>query len=97
MRRLEKRDANHSEIVAALRKAGVHVVETAHAGSGYPDLTCGWRGSWILVEVKDGAKPPSARQLTPDQIKFHAECAERGLPCFVVKSVDEALALFRGE
>jgi hypothetical protein len=97
MRRAAKRDANQPEIVAALRKIGVFVVDLASAGDGIPDLLCGWHGSWKLVEVKDGSKPPCERQLTPDQIKFHAVCAERGLPCFVVNSVDEALSLFRGE
>jgi hypothetical protein len=42
----------------------------------------------FLVEVKDGAKPPSARQLTPDQERWHREW--RG-PVAVVTSVDEAL------
>ena len=95
MRRAAKRDANQSMIVDALRKSGVYVVDLAAVGDGVPDLLCGREGIWKLVEVKDGSKPPSARQLTADQIKFHAICAERGLPCFVVKDVDEALALFQ--
>lgn len=94
-RQTHKVDANQPEIVAALRKIGVFVVDLASAGDGIPDLLCGWHGSWKLVEVKDGAKPPCERQLTPDQVKFHAIAAERGLPCFVVKTVDEALSLFK--
>lgn len=95
MRRAPRKDANHGEIVDALRKVGVYVVDLAGAADGIPDLLCGWHGSWMLVEVKDGSKPASRRQLTDDQVVFHAECAERGLPCYVVKSVDEALSLFR--
>lgn len=94
-RQVRKVDANQPEIVAALRKIGVFVVDLASAGGGIPDLLCGWHGSWKAVEVKDGSKPPSQRQLTKDQIEFHAVCAERGLPCFVVNSVDEALSLFK--
>lgn len=95
MRRAPRKDANHPEIVAALRKIGVFVVDLAGAADGIPDLLCGWHGTWKVVEVKDGQKSPSRRQLTPDQVEFHAICAERGLPCFVVESVDEALSLFR--
>lgn len=95
MRRAAKRDANHPEIVAALRGIGVFVVDLGAVGDGIPDLLCGWRGAWKLVEVKDGKKPPSARQLTADQVKFFSECAMRDLPGFVVSSVDEALSLFR--
>lgn len=94
-RQPHKVDANQPEIVAALRKIGVFVVDLASAGGGIPDLLCGWHGSWKAVEVKDGSRPPCERQLTPAQVKFHAECAERGLPCYVVKSVDEALSLFK--
>jgi hypothetical protein len=53
-----------------------------------PDLLIGWRGKNLLVEVKDGSKPPSDRKLTPDQVKWHE--AWRGQVC-VVKSVQEAL------
>lgn len=92
MRRIAKRDANHPEIVAALRAAGCGVVDLAAVGAGVPDLlVCEpvhpFR-SW-LIEVKDSAKPPSARKLTPDQVKFHA--AWRG-DIAIVTTVAEALA-----
>jgi hypothetical protein len=92
VRRAAKRDNNHAEIVAALRAAGCGVVDLAAVGTGVPDLVvCAptWPHTTSLIEVKDGRKPPSARQLTPDQQKFHA--AWRG-PIAVVTNVAEALA-----
>ena len=70
MRRAAKVDANQSLIVAALRKAGCSVWSSAALGKGFPDLVVGYQGRTFLVEVKDGSKPPSARQLTPDQQEF---------------------------
>jgi len=70
MRKAAKVDGNHSAIVNALRDAGFSVSSTAAIGSGFPDVVCGLGGRTFLVEIKDGAKPPSARNLTPDQVKF---------------------------
>lgn len=90
--RAAKIDANQPQIVDALRKAGCRVCITSSFGGGLPDLLVGFPNREIaLVEVKDGSKPPSARKLTPDQVKFHAEWY--GWPLFVVTSVDEALGL----
>lgn len=43
----------------------------------------------MLMEVKDGAKPPSARRLTPDQLDWHA--AWQGGALAVVDSPEAAL------
>jgi Holliday junction resolvase len=90
MRRAAKTDRNQAEIVAALRKVGATVVSLAAVGSGVPDLLVGHKGGTYLLEIKDGTKPPSARELTPDQIEWHIEW--RGGACTVVNSVGEALA-----
>lgn len=71
MRRAAKIDANQPAIVAALRKAGATVQSLAAIGDGCPDLLVGYCGLTALLEVKDGSKPPSARQLTPDQQQWH--------------------------
>jgi hypothetical protein len=83
-------DANQREIVAALRKCGASVQSLSEVGRGCPDLLVGWRGFNLLLEVKDGNKPPSARRLTDDQRVWHM--AWRG-QVVVIKSVDEACAL----
>lgn len=36
-------------------------------GRGCPDILVGWRQKNFLFEIKDSAKPPSARELTPDE------------------------------
>lgn len=87
-RRGNKVDANQSEIVDALRGAGASVSITSDAGSGFPDLCIGIDFRNGFFEVKDGAKPPSARKLTPDQEKFRREW--KGHYC-VVSTVEEAL------
>lgn len=90
MRRAAKIDRNQPEIVSALRKVGATVVTLAAVGKGVPDLLVGFRQSTYLLEVKDGQKPPSDRQLTPDQIDWHV--AWTGGPCAVVSCVGEALS-----
>jgi hypothetical protein len=89
VRRAAKIDANQPEIVAALRKAGALVIPTHMVGGGFPDLVVCFRGQTLLMEVKDGSKPPSARLLTPDQLAFHA--AWIGGPLSIVQDVEGAL------
>ena len=93
MRRANRIDDNQNDIVAALRKAGA-TVRIISQGEGIPDLLVGFRGETILLEVKDGNKPPSARTLTDAEKKFFDEW-EGGL-CVVVKSVGEALEMLEG-
>jgi hypothetical protein len=93
MRRANRIDDNQNDIVAALRKAGA-TVRIISQGEGIPDLLVGFRGETILLEVKDGKKPPSARTLTDAEQKFFNEW-EGGL-CMVVKSVEDALEMLEG-
>lgn len=86
-------DANQAAIVDALRKLGALVHSTARLGGGFPDLVVLWRGVVLLVEVKDGRKPPSARKLTPDELAFR----DLGWPVHVVESVEQALQLLAAE
>lgn len=69
-RPVANRDANHGEIVAALRAVGCTIVDLAAVGGGVPDLLVGYRGVNLLVEVKDGSRVPSERRLRPSQVAF---------------------------
>lgn len=98
MRRAAKVDHNQAEIVKALRDAGCGVLDLSAVGKGCPDLlvhaptypACKVN---VLLEVKDGKKSPSARKLTPDQVKFHESW--KGF-IYTVTNVDEALAAVLG-
>lgn len=90
MRRVAKTDANQPEIVAALRKMGASVTLLSQVGGGCPDLLVGIAGVNLLLEVKDGSKPPSARKLTADQVEWHGSW--RGQKA-VVASVEEAMSV----
>lgn len=65
-------DSNHEDVVKALLAASMKAVNTAQMGNGFPDLCVGFRGINVFLEIKDGAKVPSARMLTADEIEFHA-------------------------
>jgi len=90
MRRAANLDSNQPDIVDALRKAGASVTSTAGVGNGFPDLAVGVRGVTVLMEVKDGSKPPSHRKLTSPEREWHG--AWRG-SVFVVESVEQALKI----
>lgn len=93
MRRAAKVDANQPAIVAALREAGATVQSLAAIGDGCPDLLVGYQGVTLLMEIKDGTKPPSARRLTPDQLAWHG--AWRGGALSVVMDEEGAIRALR--
>jgi Holliday junction resolvase len=71
--RAARTDANHIQVVEALRSVGATVQSLAGMGKGVPDLLVGYRQTTLLMEVKDGQKSPSQRKLTEDQLKWHRE------------------------
>ncbi len=87
-RRAAKVDANQGAIVRALRSIGATVQSLATVGKGCPDIVVGWGGQNYLLEIKDGAKVPSKRALTPLEQDWHDMW--RG-SVQVVESVDDAL------
>ena len=83
----KRRDANETAIRRALEHVGAQVYPIDKPA----DLLVGFRQRWHLLEVKDGAKPPSKRALTPGEAIVAAECQWEGLPYHVVLSESEAL------
>ena len=74
MRRAPRIDANQRMIVAGLRCIpGVSVFSTAALGNGFVDVVVGYKGTNYMLEIKDGAKAPSERKLTPAEQRFHDE------------------------
>lgn len=92
MRRAARVDENQGLIVKALRACG-STVRIITQGDGIPDLLVGYRGHTILMEVKDGNKPPSARQLTTAEQIFFDQWT--GGKLFIVNSVEEALDVLK--
>lgn len=94
-----KVDSNTTAIVSALRAMGVLVEpRLARVGEGVPDLLCGYRGETWLLEVKDGAKPASARRLTPQEAEWHRAWNEGGGGRVeVVHSPEEAVRVVTGK
>ena len=84
-RRAARKDDNHTVIVKAFRKRGWSVLDTAQL-KNCVDLVVAKDGYTVMVEVKDGAKPPSARKLTIGELKFKQMW--KG-PYFMVLSVDD--------
>lgn len=64
-------DENQTNIIQKFRGAGYSVAVTSNLGSGFPDLVVGKYGINLLIEIKDGDKPPSKRKLTEDEERWH--------------------------
>ena len=84
-------DANHRAVATALRRAGCAVLDVSALPGLGCDLFVGARGRWYVLEVKDGAKPPSARTLTPSEERLRDLAAALGLPYAVVLDERDAL------
>lgn len=98
MRKYARLDATHKEIVAEFIRLGCKVQSLATIGNGCPDLVVAVPGhdpNCIMVEVKDGSKPPSKRGLTEDQIRWHANWSGRIWTIESVEQVAECVSYYR--
>lgn len=92
MRTKARVDENQNEIVEAFRAMGATVLITSQLKNCF-DLLVGYRGVNIIVEVKDGSKPPSQRKLTDGEKKFRDNW--RGGEYYIINSIDEAINLLK--
>lgn len=86
-------DANQKDVVAALRRIGATVEPLHRVGGGCPDLLVGFRGRNLLIEVKDGNKPPSERKLNAIQVDWHGGWKGQ---VAVAEDADAAVAIVLG-
>ena len=97
-KRAARVDGNHSDIKRDFELLGCSVADTSGAGDGFPDLVVGFVTSHfpfkvnVLVEVKDGSKPPSERKLTPKQKIFHDNWIG---PIEIVKDQEDVIRVVR--
>jgi len=68
-RRAAKVDDNQKEIVALFRNLGWTVLIISQL-KNCCDIIVSKSGRTVAIEIKDGAKPPSARKLSDGEIKF---------------------------
>ena len=85
-----KKDANHGEIVDALKTHGACVIDMSHVGQGFPDLIVGFSGQTLLMEIKNPKTAYGKRGLNKNQSKWRDGWI--GGPYAVVSSIDGALA-----
>ncbi len=83
-------DSNQPAVVKALRDIGVSVKVVSET-KGFCDIIAGYRGVNVLLEIKDGSLPPSARKLTADEQAFHDTWA--GQIAIVTSPEDAQLAV----
>lgn len=93
MRKRAKKDDNHDDIAGAFRRLGWSWLDTHQLGDGAIDGIAGKTGHNVLVEIKDGAKPPSRRRLTPHEKEFHR--LWRG-PIAIIQSIEDVVAYHNG-
>lgn len=65
-----KKDANHSDVVDALKKAGASVIDMSHVGRGFPDLIVGANSKTLLVEIKNPKTSYGRKGLNKNQTKW---------------------------
>ena len=88
-----KVDANHREIVRALRRLGCTVLDLSSHGRDVPDLAVGYRGVVTLIELKNPQNKGSTRGLSAGQRRWLAEWPG---PTAVLWSVEDAVAWVTG-
>lgn len=87
-------DSNHNEIVDTFRSMGCVVTSTTCV-KGFCDMVVAWKGLYLLIEVKDGAKPPSKRKLTPMEAAYHIKVEGVGCKVYIIKNKEEAINLIK--
>ncbi len=76
MIRAAKKDDNHAEIAKFFKDNGWSVLDISQL-KNCADIIIGRGLQTVIIEIKDGKKPPSQRKLTAGEFKFSKEwCGE---------------------
>jgi hypothetical protein len=89
-----KKDANHAELVGALRKLGASVLDLSGLGSGIPDLVVWCAERYVLVDIKNRGTAYGRRGLNKNQKEWADGWST---PVFLVYDTADVEALVKGE
>ena len=89
MQRASRQDSNHGIIRQVFIDAGLSTLDL-HQLKGACDLIVGGLGINVLIEIKDGSKPPSKRRLTEKEEAFHNRWIG---PLFIIETIEQARTL----
>jgi hypothetical protein len=81
-RHAKRRDRNEPELVKLAKSLGAYLYRTDKPG----DWLLGFRGTWIVVEIKGEDGSP-----TPDQIAFSREARARRLPYWTWRTDEDVM------
>lgn len=89
MRTAAKKDANHNEIADRLVELG-WVVQDLSQLKNCCDMAAAKNFFTVMIEVKDGSKPPSQRKLTKGETEFRNKWCQQGVwyLCESIEDVD---------
>jgi hypothetical protein len=90
--RHKRKDDNHDEIKEEFERLGAGVKDV-HSLPDFVDIIVTYQDSTVMVEIKDGAKPPSARKVTPGEQKFSDYWISKGGKWACIKSLEEVREL----
>lgn len=82
-------DANQKSLVKFMRRLGAAVFDTSGVGNGFPDLVVCFRGSNLLIEIKNPKTYHGRAGLSDHQQKFANEWM--GGPIYIVKTADDVV------
>ena len=88
--RANRIDSNQVEIVEYFRSWGCTVLNISSLKNAC-DLVIARHGRTIMIEIKDGAKPKSARKLTEGEQKFKESWAGAWRLCESIKDADKII------
>jgi len=86
-------DSNHCQVIETLEACGWYCLDTSRAGFGAPDVIAARGGHVWFVEIKDGAKSPSKRSLTPRELDVRKALIAAGCQWVSLQSVEDAVGL----
>ena len=93
MRYAHRVDANHKRLSDLWRGCGATFIDTSDSKRAGCDGFVAFRGRLHAVEIKDGAKARSARQLTHREQTTREALALAGITLHVIETEADALAL----
>ena len=92
--RANRKDENHKSVVAHAQSLGFGTLDVSMMKNFCDEI---WirSGMVFFIEIKDGSKPPSARQLTDGEVGFKRKLEAMGGYYKLIESNEDVNELFR--